>query len=558
MSLEGSTIRPGLVRRPMFWLVVLLTGLTCYRFSTIGSGHFYAGDESRYFAAERLVDDLSAGDHRAAAGRLFEVTVRPAFVLISVIPAAAQRLVGGVFGLERQTHAYYDTVAGFNVLVALGVAFCVFALVRRWTASGWYALLATVLFSWRVCANIWVRHLVPYYESLLLFLVALLLVTPRAPQADATNRRMCAAGLLSALGFTCYPGFYTFVLINAAVVVVVARRRIAAVVCFGASAAAVLSGFELVSRWAGQSYFKNLLGLPHEHARLMKIGLCEEGYVFIWRYLCDVEGAAGVVLLALCAVFVGLVVCRRGASIPRAARAAILAAIVCYLIHATQATLRHKVAVYGRVMVMYVPFMVCGAVLVLRQIRWPRLRIAAVCGVLLVSGASFVSFARWYSSVRYPEDLFFETIAAEAQPGEFSPNVLWTGVGGKLNRSVERDASPLVAMVAEPYPDGFYSYYPSHQAAAASGARYIGVNLKWVRDIPEERHHFKAPPGYRLIFEDAATFAHPPMAYEERGARERELLSQHDYSMRIYERIDPLQACTGDEHAGSAPVNSPG
>lgn len=533
---------------PTCWVIVLLVCLSGYRFSQIGSGHFYWGDEARYLAAEALVDDFQIGAYRAGIGHLFEATVRPGFVLVSVIPAVAQRVVGAALSIERDTPRYYDTTAAFNVLVLLGVSLCVFALARRWTSHGWFALLITTLYSLLTCVNVGIRHLTPYYESLLLFLLALLILSSirhagrESWSSTKTTQRIIAAGVLSALGWTCYPGYYVFVLINAAVALAVARRRwFVTGVLFAASSSAVLCVFEVLARVAGTSYFQNMLGLPQLHARLMKTGLCAEGHVFAWRYLRDVEGAAGVMLFVLFVGFVGGVVWRRGVGLPLSARVAILTAIGGYLLHATQAVLGHRTVFYGRTFAMYVPFVVFGAGLALMHIRWAKLRAVAVCGVLLVSGWSFVSFARWYHVVQYPEDFFSTTLAQRRLPVCCLPNAMWTDLGAKPargdGRSFGRTAdAPFVAMVADPYPEGFYSYQASHEAARSCGARFIGVNLKWIRNIPEEYERFDVPPGYELIAEAVNPIAHPAVAYEERTWRERELLAERGYTMRIYEK----------------------
>ena len=540
---------------PTFWLAVLLIGLSGYRFSLIGSGHFYTGDEYRYLAAEALVDDFESGAYRTGIGHLFEPYVfgRPGFVLVSVIPAIAQRVVGTLAAIERGTLPYYDAVAAFNTLVTLGITLCLFALARRWTGNGWYALLITTVHSLLVCANVWIRHLVPYYESLLLFLPALLALTSIPQTSTGTIRRVVAGGVLSALGFACYPGYYAFVAINAVVVPAVMRRhRIAAGGLFAASAAAVLAGFEVLARWTDVSYFKNLLDRSQEFARLIKVGLCDEGYVFAWRFLRDVEGAAGVALLILFAGFVAMVVWRPKAALPGSARVAILAAIGCYLAYATQAVLRHRTVFYGRILAMYLPFVACGAGLALMHIRRPKLRVISVCAMLLASGWSFASFARWYGGVEYPADFFFETMARRREVVRYSPNVMWTGLGGRPAPH-DHDSVLRVAMVADAYPEGFYSYLASHEVARTSGARFIGVNLKWMRNIPEARDQFEPPEDYEMIAEAVNPLAHPAMAYEERTLSERRRLAERRYMMRIYEKKVPAD---GDRRAYDGPFNA--
>ncbi|MFQ5495110.1 MAG: hypothetical protein ACE5EX_06980, partial [Phycisphaerae bacterium] len=110
---------------PRALLVVFLVLLACYRFTLIGSGHFFWSDERVYLWSMQFVEDVVEGEYRSAAGRLFfQESARPGHVLVSTIPVVVQRLAAGVSG-ERADAAYlFDIASGFNVLVTLGITVC--------------------------------------------------------------------------------------------------------------------------------------------------------------------------------------------------------------------------------------------------------------------------------------------------------------------------------------------------------------------------------------------------------------------------------------------------
>ncbi|MCP4593023.1 MAG: hypothetical protein GY842_20000 [bacterium] len=529
---------------PMVWLILLLAGTGGYRLSLIGSGHFYTGDEHRYLSTEALVDDFSVGAYREGVSHLFEVIIRPGFVLVSTLPVLAQRAVGDMMGIERGTLAYYDTVAAFNVLVTLGIAGCVFAIARTWTHSPWWALLIVGVHSLLSGANVYVRHLVPYYEALLLFLLGLLILVRVSADAGGYRRRFIAAGALSALGFACYPGYYALAVVNGAVAMTVpGDGRARRMGWFGAGAVGVVLGFEALARWSGGVYLGDVLAAPQLYARLIKVGLCAEGYVFIWRYLCDVEGLVGVGLAVLFLYFMVFGAWGRGGCVPRSARIALLTLVVCYLYHATQAFVRHRTVFYARVMPMYLPFLVCGAGLGLVHLRRVRLRALATGALVFTSVWSFVSFASWYGRVVYPADFLFSTLEARGEPAPYAPNAIWLPWEESFGGAAQ-GLTPPITLVADPYPDGFYGMTASHAHARSSGARFIAVNLNWMRDIPAEDLRFELPPGYRLVAEAANPCVEPALAYEERTVSERRHLAERGYSMRIYERDAPSTSQT--------------
>ncbi len=545
---------PGWLRHPRTWLVIVLLAIGCYRFSLIDRGHFFWGDERRYLSAVAVVDEWSTGHFYAGVRHFYECYARPAFVLASTLPVMAQRVIGGRAGIDTDTLRSYDIAAGYNVLLSLGVALCLFRLARTWLRCPWYALLVVVVYSLLTCANVWIRHLMPYNQSLLLFLLALAVLSTPGQRDPDGSRRSVIAGALCALGYLSYPTFYLFVVINVAVLLFTARRRFWDMVLFTGGSMAVVGLFELLALGGGTSYIQDLLDSLAEHAGQKGQGHYPEGFVFIWRYLRDVEGPAGIALFLLFIGFVALVLFRRRAGLTQACRVGMVAAIGCYLLHAAAGVFWHKTIFFGRIVGMYVPFLVCGAAALLMHIRPRYVRRAAVCGLLLASVWSFGSFARSYAQVTYPADLLFDTMAKIGRDTQFPPNVLW-GYAGQGRDSIEELDQEFV-MVADARPEGTENrllFLQTHEGAEASGARLIGVNLKWVFYFPERDHRFTPPPSYQLIAQAVSPLALPATGYEAHKPWVRKHLWQRRYTMRIYERATSHDAARSGIATGWSP-----
>ena len=532
--------------RPGVWFAALIILLSCYRFTLIGKGHFYWSDERCYLPASKLVDAVAHGEYRQAAGHLYEASgsvppARPGFVVVSVLPALAQRAIGTVASIDPATPMYYDAVSGFNVLVTLGVTCCVFALGRVWTGSSWLGLLVAVVYSLLCNANVWIRHMMPYQESLLFFLLALWLLSATPRPGEHCVRRMVIAGLLTAFGYSCYPGHYAFVVINGIVALCRSRRWIVPTAAFGLSFTAVIGFYELLARRAGHSYVRDLTGLSGG----VTMGDPKEGYAFIWHYLRDVEGPVGVVLFALFCAFAALLLWRRRSRIPRAARVAIIAAVACYLFHASMGVFGGGMVFYGRVLMVYLPFMVGGAVLGLAHIPRTRLRRLAVCGLLAASVGSFSIFAARYGRVVYPAEFLQDTMAYLGRQIIYPPNVLWGFVDGSERDTVEA-VDPELTMVVEPRPDGSKAYVllASHAQAHECDRRFIGVNLKYMWYVRHRYDRFTPPAGYALVAEALHPEVFPATGYEGRKPWERKRIRQRRYTMRIYERVSNVRNAT--------------
>ena len=534
------------VRSPLAWLVVFLVGLGCYRLTLIDKGHFYWSDERCYLAAWELVDAMSRGDAGDAVRNLFEARgnippARPGFVLVSVVPVLAQRVVASLAGISRELPHYYDTASAFNVLVTLGVTVCVYALGCTWTGQRWLGLLIAVVYSLLCGANVWIRHLMPYPVSLLFFLSALWLLSA-VPRLDKNYfRHVMAAGLLTALGYACYPGYYAFVLVNLAVVSANPRRRVVGVAAFSLVSAAAIGTFELLARSVGGSYLKDLASLSGS----VTVGDRKEGYVFAWRYLRDVEGVAGILLLMLFLAFVALLLRGRKVKLPGAARVAMLAAVGCYLFHASMGFWFGKMVFYGRLLGMYLPFVAGGAVLALTRIHKVAPRRIAVGVLLAASGWSFAVFAWQYSRIVYPAEFLQDTMTGLGRDIAYPANVLWGLVDGKMHETVERFDTELVN-VADPRPDGcdVYVLLGSHEVVREGGKRFIGVNLKYMWYVRDRYDRFALPDGYALATEALHSEVFPATAYDGRKPWERKRISKRGYTMRIYERVDSRKRLT--------------
>lgn len=523
---------------PRAWLVLLILALACYRFLLVGTGHFYWSDERCFLPASALVDAIEAGDYQTASAHLFEARgkvapARPGFVLVSVLPVLAQRGIGALLGIDGNTPQYYDIASGFNVLVTLGVTGCVFALGCVWTGRPWFGLLIAVVYSLLVNANVWVRHLVPYQESLLLFLAALWLLSVEPRSGERRVPRLVMAGLLTALGYSCYPGHYAFVVINAAAVLARSQRRIVSAAAFGLSSVAVIGAFESLARLTGRSYILDLWSMSGH----INMGDPKEGYAFVWHYLRDVEETVGIALFTLFCGFAMLVLWRPGAQISRAGRTAMIAAVGCYLFHASLGVLLGRMVFYGRVLMIYLPFIVGGAVLALTHIGRPRLRRISVCGLLIASVYSFSNFASEYSRLAYPAEFLRDTMLLLGRDVSYPPNILWGLVDGNREETVESLDSALVT-VADSRPDGsdFYVLLASHSQARESNARFLGVNLKFMGYIRDRYDRFIPPEGYRLVGEALHTEVFAANGFEGRKPWERKRIRRRRYTMRIYER----------------------
>jgi hypothetical protein len=565
-------------------LALLLVLLGIGRLSLIDRGRFYWADERCYLPAIQFVEAIGGGNWREAAGHLFSAPgpvppARPGFVLVSMIPAITQKIITQkiitpLLGLPPNSPNAFWIAAAFNVPVTLGITLCVFGLFRAWFREDAYALLAAFVYSLLANANVWVRHLVPYELSLLLFLSSLWLITTASAKDRPRVIRFAFAGLVTAWGYTCYPGHYAFVLINTVAAIAAGTRprrpptapdeqlipnsggtighsrnsnadaqlrrrflnrfggaRYHQIVAFGSLAAFTMTLLEAVSRFAGRSYFRDLAALSGS----VTMGDPGEGLRFVWRYLRDVEGPIGIALLPLFGAFMLRMLFRKDRRLPAAAAAAITMAIVGCLLHSAMGVFWGRMVWYGRVLAVYLPFLVIGSVALLAGIKHRGVRQVATGMLLVLSVTSFFRFALPYQRLTYPAEFLQANMSAAGRNLAYPANILWGYIDGDFGGTVEA-FDPALINVTDTRPDGLQSYVwlASHADARLRNAEYIAVNFKFTGYVRANRTPFEPPPGYELLAESPHPDNFAAHGYEGRKPWERTRLRTDPLTLRIY------------------------
>lgn len=83
----------------------------------------------------------------------------------------------------------------------------------------------------------------------------------------------------------------------------------------------------------------------------------------------------------------------------------LLAAILLFLVHATAAAVGHRIVWYGRLLRLYMPFIMLASVTALSTMPWPRIAAQLALGGCLISGCSYVLFLIEYTHIVYPPDV---------------------------------------------------------------------------------------------------------------------------------------------------------
>jgi len=487
-------------------LCVLLIFLSGYRLLLTQSGQLFWPDEFRYVHALHVLDEIRQGNLGASVAWLFTVPsvpeanmgARPSYVALSIIPATVQGLANLVAGIGPQDPGFYRIPAIANVFISLAIGIVMFKLALLFVHDRGFALLSALVYGLLANTNLYVRHLFPYDLALLLLLGALLLVVGEQHDAAGLHRRALGAGLLAGLGFTTYPGYDPFVVILAAAVVCNPVGSFRHLAMMGASMMCVGLVWEGIARLGGLS----LVALTFRFFGTMTVeqGSFEETLIFLPRYLWDVEGPAGAALLALLVVFAAMAARGRYG---RFELGIFGAATAIYLVFGAAGVFFHRTVYYGRLVHMYLPFVVIASVLALSKMRHARLRLATAWVVALASIVAFAPVAAAELTATFPREIL-QGIAATQGAGHPPCTVMSTAL--------------------------------DRLAPARSECDAILENAGHLYPIPPQLS-MATPPGFTLV----RSWKHPlqfrPYWYEGYSIEERATLSADPLEIKLYRRV---------------------
>ncbi len=507
-------------------VLAALVALALYHVSLLGKGALAWPDEHLYEDSLGALRALGRGDVPGFCHALTGWGARPGEAVVRLLPAAAQLAAERLWGWPPLGPRSLRIPASVNVVTSFLLALAFHAVARRFVGPA-LAGLATVLFALLTSSQVYVRHLSPYDTSLLLAFVSLALAQGAAlvePSGRHADRRLALAGLAGGCGLAVYPAYYPFPVVVAAYLLFSAdprsvfrfsRASIRRAALFCVAAGSVLLAFEVVARIGHRSY----LGSARRLSRTITLGSFEEGFVYLPRYLLEVEGAAGALLLALAGTWLVLALAkgldRRGKSLARAS--AIFLAL--YLVYGAQSAWLHDMAFTGRYVRMYVPALLCCAVAALRHVPPGTARRVVTAALLGTFAITFGLFARDYARLAYPIDVLF---AAGIGLEDVVPE----------NRVDETEMIPGFNSPRKELTAG------THLVTLPGDHRYVLVNLGVFTQEGGLRGRYRPPAGAQRIFSAPHFMTFRSSLFEAYPIARRLDLAEHEYAVEVYRLRD--------------------
>ncbi len=477
-----------------FGLILFIFFLGLFRGYLSTSGQLFWPDEMRYGYAFRAVASLIEGNILKSIDFLFKADARPGFILWSMLPSIFQHigLKTGMFAIDMPSISYIPSM--LNVCVSLLISLIFFHILFIFTGNKKISLVGVIIYSLLCNTNLYVRHLLPYDVSLLFFMFGLFLIIRDYKIGGLTEKTSCMSGLLSAFAFTIYPAYYLFVvIIFVALVYSANQNKIKMIFLHCLSVIGVIGLWEALAQLSGNSFIANCRILFT--ALTQEQGNFEEGYIFLFRYMKHVEGIIGYVILGLFFSYLIFILPKKKSII----NVIFIVLIGGYLWQGTLGVFFHKMVCYGRIIHMYMPFLVLGAMLTISHIVKSRFQKIALAVLFMISLSSFSSFASEYMNLSYPINFNYEELANVENKNIYFLN--------------EHELNNLTRLTKN---------------------AVLVVNSSHFYPIPKAYFPINSRPNRRLIKAVAHPLTFPAYGFEGYSVLERQRIQERKYQMKIF------------------------
>ena len=341
----------------------------------------------------------------AAIKDIFSTQGRPADAVIKIIPNAMQYVTANIFSLN-----YYESKNSYPLFIFNFIIYC-FILVIHFKLSylllkdNFLALISVLLYSTLTNSYLYLRHALPYDMSLLIFYLAIYKIAIYTEENSLSFKKSLLIGIFSFLGFLVYPGYFPLFIVGLFILFFnnLSKQNILKKIYY--SSYYILGGllclfiFEKIGRLVGRSYILDAIGL----SKTITQGSFEESFVFILKYLFEVEGLTGIILLiSLFIFFIIMLYQIKNKRFKQYSLISLLgiALLGMYLAYAFAGYFLHKVVFYGRLLHQYLPFICIFSIyaineLLIRITRKNQLILCVISIIFIVNfGFNFINLIR--------------------------------------------------------------------------------------------------------------------------------------------------------------------
>jgi hypothetical protein len=407
-------------KQPLIYILITsILLITVFKLSLIGTGFLAFPDEIRYCQSGIALHYFSELKISSAIKVFFSTQGRPADALLNIIPIAVQSVTSQLFNLNCYESSNSYPLFIFNFIIYCLILIIHYKFSKLLLKSCFLALMSVLLFSILTNSYIYLRHALPYDKSLLVYYVILYNVALYTENNSLSSMKAFIIGVCSFLGFLIYPGYFPLLFVGLFILFFnnISNQEVFKKLVYSSyyilGSITCLYIFEKIARIVGKSYILDSIGL----SKTITQGSYEESFSYILKYLFEVEGLTGIILLISLPLFCFIMIYQIKHKPFKQYSLIMLLSISLigmFLSYASAGYFLHKVVFYGRLLHQYFPFICIFAIysineLLIKLTRKNELILITISIIFIVNfGFNLLN----YNSLAYPRDIYWQLVKA--------------------------------------------------------------------------------------------------------------------------------------------------
>lgn len=391
-------------------LYLTLGWVNLYKLTLMHQGFFTEPDERRYLNTWYFLKHLLQGDWPGAIHPIFSAQGRPASILLHTIPAGLQFLSAKIRHLELFESRNFDVVFGYNFFIYLLILIVLYRLFQLIFQDKILSLTGLLFYSVLVNNFIYLRHIYPYNESLLIFifLVYRLIKNYQSEQVFSVKFAYLI-GLVAFFGFAVYPAYYlsfiaVYLLFNLLLkhTHIALHRLLLLNMSYIVGSLSMLTLFEILAHFGQASYIYNLLHL----SGTVNQGSYEEAFSFIFKYFWQVEQITGLWLIISLVIFV-IYYRRVRQKNKQLTGDMVLSFLIPFLIYTGSSYFLHKMVMMGRILHQFIFIIILISLFDIGIVQ-EKFRKYLIILLTFLFSLQFYFQIQTYLKFSYPRDVYWQ------------------------------------------------------------------------------------------------------------------------------------------------------
>lgn len=501
----------NIISNPKTQLIIVLLIFLIGKILISGIGYLGDSDEGVFLYIYRNFEVLKSGDILSWYNSMEQQTGP---LIESFIRFLQTFFSKSILNIVKPDYTIYDVaifLGYINVIVSLSILVVFYFILKNLNFENSISILGVIILGVFTNYNIYLRHILPYENGLLINLISLMFLTSK----NLDYKKILISGIFSAIALNTYYGYFMFFIINTSIIVYLFHSNFKEFknifFLFYTPLIIIILSLELIMQTADRSYISFIFS----SSTTINQGSYNEGISYVAIYFLFVEKWYGIIILLL--VLAGLYKLFSNKIFNKASFIALMG-ISAYLIYGFYVYFFQSMVFYGRILHMFYPFFILTSLIFIQSVK-NRTRKVIIFSLIVLASFNYYQVIKDLNSIAYPINI---------------------AIDYKLNsNNITYSSVTELECLYDIHDINSIKLYNDNNFANISTDKYVLLNFGFFYHYPDafinKFQKFKVKPNLKLIFSKTHFMSHPAYTFEYCTQKGRKFFIDNSLKIMILE-----------------------